>query len=173
MDFAGIIIVLVIALIGYIARSVEKQNSREKKYREARRGSRAGTGPMRPLADESRAEPEPQATDRPEPPQERPQEETPAAAETMERPAGTKDLLTRYREAQQRLSHLDRIDGVGEIGSESSAPGRAASLKAEAPDWLKSRSNLREAFIFSELIGKPRALNPHPCLKRRQSSGQS
>lgn len=155
MSFVGIIIGVIVFLF-YIARSVEKQNAQERKRREQRRGSGSVLTRKMPeggsLGSAEREKGAPLYSDSsPEP--------------ATENAAGGGDLMKRYRKAVDRASGTD-IGSVPEPG-----PAMLHSLnRQKRPEWMRDRRAARQAFIFAECIGKPRAVEKHPYFTQKRSN---
>ncbi|RYL90398.1 hypothetical protein ABNN70_12910 [Sporolactobacillus sp. Y61] len=150
MSFVGIIIA-VIAFIFYIARSVEKQNENERKRRQERRG-RIEPGKMIPVSDSKDQIPDqPVQEKKPEP-----------ESETVPDLPASSEWQKKMLEASRRLEKA----GAGKEGPPDK-PFPAKKPESPGPgDWIHQPERVRQAFILSECIGKPRALRPHRFYKR-------
>ncbi|MDF2910336.1 MAG: hypothetical protein K0Q56_1217 [Sporolactobacillus laevolacticus] len=141
------IIGAVIWLIFYVARSVEKQNAQEQKRRQQNRsGTTRSHAPS--VQNVSRTE------QRPPRRQESVTEQVYSVTQTDENV-----WMKKYYETAQRMNQ-----SVGSrIVPEQNKPQMNHSRTAEVMErsWRKNRDAVRQAFIFSECIGKPRAVEPH------------
>jgi hypothetical protein len=152
MSFIGVVVAVVV-FIFYVARSVEKQNAQEMKRRERMRRNR----PV-PVG-RAAAQTEQQQTTRSAPDN----RTAPAAPETPERASSGRTMMQNYQKALQRAQRTSlssvahRSESVAETDPISAQPDAASR-----PLWLQNPQAVRRAFIFSECIGRPRSLNPHP-----------
>ncbi len=133
------IIIAVIVFIGYIARSVEKQNERERKRRAARRTAAGHRTASAPIAGKNAV-----------------------PAKRRKEPPVSDNQLNRYHEAMHRMAENSQAD------SGKMAPSPPAERLRNRPRWMNNPDRLRQAFIFSECIGKPRARSPHPYFKKKR-----
>lgn len=145
------IIVAVISFIFYIAQSVEKQNAEEQKRRMARRsGQRSRTMPQKaPVPEHAKSVPE----------------RTASEPESISGAPMANEWRRKYREAGDRLAKV--------LDARQQVPGKLVEVSSHVPEsparkvWIKKDRNLvRQAFIFSECIGKPRAVQPHRYFRR-------
>lgn len=144
------IIIAVIAFVFYIARSVENQNRQEKKRREQRR-AQSVPGSGQTAADQSAGERQPDM------------QPGPVQKPVAKNASGESDMMKRYRKAVNRSS---RAAGGSPLVSGPVITSLAPVIRHNRPEWMNNRHAARQAFIFSECIGKPRAVEPHPYFNR-------
>lgn len=159
------IIIAIIILIFYVARSVEKQNKQEQKRRAAQRRTRQAKPKqnLKSLQNETPKEKRPR-----EGKSDRRMSGKPAGQELShhERMRDGSDQSSRYRELQKRLNQETNL--LKEQGADVKAIRPAVKpLTGQAP--VKNRGELRRAFLFSECIAEPRAKRPHPSIKKYRS----
>ncbi|WP_100488636.1 hypothetical protein [Sporolactobacillus pectinivorans] len=146
------IIIAVIAFIFFISRSVENQNRQERKRREQRRARSVPTGGQT-ADDQSAGERQPDVQPGPV--------LKPAAKDA----SGESDIMKRYRKAVDQSS---RTAGGSPLVSGQVITSLEPAVRHNRPEWMNNRHAARQAFIFSECIGKPRAVEPHPYFNRNR-----
>lgn len=151
MSFLGVI-GLVVALIFYVARSVEKQNAEAARRRAQMRGKRPVSAGQKSVRSERPADQLP--------------DERPVPAEPVEQTAGGNTMMQSY----QRALEQSRRTSPPRTGSTvpPSRPVSSHSNRDPHPFVLLDRQVVRQAFIFSECIGRPRSLNPHPWFRNKK-----
>ncbi|BBN99232.1 hypothetical protein [Sporolactobacillus terrae] len=146
------VIGVVIYLIFTVARSVEKQNAKERKIRQER-GRR----------------PHPQVSM---------QRSMRQAAKIGSNQKQSTELVTEQASSEPVTENewVKRYQQMKERFNESiPAPSETPSVQAKVPrsistdnTWMSDRQKLRQAFIFSEIIGKPRSAQPHRYFENKK-----
>ncbi|WP_010632220.1 hypothetical protein [Sporolactobacillus vineae] len=153
MSFIGVVIA-VVAFIFYVARSVEKQNAQEMKRRERMRGNRPVPGTR------AAARVEKQTT------KTRSDNRT-ASADPPERAGSGRTMMQNYQEALERAGQTAPLRPAHPSDSITGTdPISVSPVVDHRPRWLQDPQAVRRAFIFSECIGRPRSLNPHPYFRK-------
>ncbi|MFX3616048.1 MAG: hypothetical protein ACE3JK_00760 [Sporolactobacillus sp.] len=153
MSFLGIIIG-VGAFVLYIARSVEKQNE-EERGRQARQQRRGPASSRQPVNSEPAVEARPNK-----------KRSSPGSSARKNVSEWTMEAMNdqwqkKYQEAREKRKQ-------GADAPEMAVVPVAANRPAgERPAWMNDRQMVRRAFLFSECIGKPRAISPHPYFKKK------
>lgn len=143
MGFIGIIVAVIIFVL-YTARSVEKQNEQSRKRREATGGRRANVSRTDQASEERRPEP---VTD------------------------GTGDATGQRTRDQGARDRFARSENTGTSSGRRPQGKKIVSGKQVhnmKTGWMKDRRQIRRAFIFSECVGKPRALEPHSFFRKQR-----
>ncbi|MCO7126336.1 hypothetical protein NIE88_11200 [Sporolactobacillus shoreicorticis] len=142
------IIGLVIMFIFYVAKSVEKQNAEEQKRRQER-GRRSGTAqPQIQRTVQQRSERDRTMNRKSDPVTEQASADIPAENVFMKQ----------YYETKKRI---DQSSGKKAADSMRDTPRTSISGNF-GTGWSRNQDSLRQAFVFSECVGKPRAVQPHP-----------
>ncbi|MCQ2008445.1 hypothetical protein NOM01_00390 [Sporolactobacillus sp. STSJ-5] len=147
------VIGLVILLVFYVAKSVEKQNAEEQKRRQER--GRSGTArPQVQRTVRQRSEPSRTAQRKSDSVTEQASADIPAENEFMKQ----------YYETKKRI---DQSSSKKAAGGMRDTPRTSISGNS-GTGWSRNQDALRQAFIFSECIGKPRAVQPHPFFVKKR-----
>ncbi|MCO7175681.1 hypothetical protein ACFP7A_00175 [Sporolactobacillus kofuensis] len=145
------IIGVVISMLFYVAKSVEKQNAQERERRQRNRKLSTRSTPSTPAHRDSLD-------------QQR-QHSTSVTGQRYSNSAPVENVwMKKYKETAERMNKTEQATAIGE--------SRTAIAHLHANDvmrnQLRTRATLRQAFIFSECIGKPRALEPHRVFSRKK-----
>ncbi|SFG08527.1 hypothetical protein [Sporolactobacillus nakayamae] len=148
------IIGLVIWMIFYVAKSVEKQNAQEQKRRQEL-GRRTNTRPQMPSAKRQITQANRDVNRRAEPIMEQAPTDTHTAENVW---------MKKYYETKDRMNQSSSQRTV----DRSLHPAKASGSENVGNGWKSNQDALRQAFIFSECIGKPRAVQPHHFFDRNR-----
>lgn len=153
MSFLGIIIGVIVFVL-YVAKSVEKQNEEERKRQTQRQGRRP-VSTTRPVVDMP-AEPGPNK--KPPSPPSTARKASPAIRTIEEM---NDQWQKKYQEAKERRKQQADAPAIAAV--RVAADSQAAKKTA----WMNDRQMVRRSFLFSECIGKPRAISPHLYFKKK------
>ncbi|MCL1630417.1 hypothetical protein M3N64_00425 [Sporolactobacillus sp. CPB3-1] len=138
------IIGAVISLIFYVAKSVEKQNAEERQRRQKR-----GRRQMAPSEERHNNRPIPVDSD------------TTVKKKTLHPPSVQNELAKRYAEVAQRMNRPETVPAPSiQVVRTERSPHHSVN------QWFRDRQSLRQAFVFSVCMGKPRAIEPHRSYQR-------
>lgn len=141
------IIGLVIWMIFYVAKSVEKQNAQEQK-RQQELGQSANARPQAANVKGQVSQAERTVTQRAEPITEQVSTDTHTVENVW---------MKKYYETKDRINQPSNKQTVGR----SLRTAKTSGSENLGNGWKSNQDALRQAFIFSECIGKPRAVQPH------------
>jgi hypothetical protein len=148
------IIGLVIWVIFYVAKSVEKQNAEEQKRRQEL-GRRASSRPQVSSTKGQVSQTKRAVSPRAEPIMEQVSTDTHTAENVW---------MKKYYETKDRMNQSSSKQTV----DRSLRPAEASGSETLVNGWKSDQDALRQAFIFSECIGKPRAVQPHHFFNRNR-----
>ncbi|MET1247577.1 hypothetical protein ABWW58_02150 [Sporolactobacillus sp. STCC-11] len=146
------IIGLVIWMIFYVAKSVEKQNDEGQKRRQELE-RRVSTRPQVSSTKEQVSQARRAVSSRAEPIMEQGSTDTHTAENVW---------MKKYYETKDRMNQSSSKQTV----DRSLRPAKASGSETVGNGWKSDQDALRQAFIFSECIGKPRAVQPHHFFDR-------
>ncbi|MFD2618267.1 hypothetical protein [Terrilactibacillus laevilacticus] len=164
MEIAMFIIFAVISLVGYVARSVEKQNKEQRQRMEKQKRIRERQNRQRQRydsTDESHtrrdAGEQPVTTINSDTV---PKREQPVTTVVMEKRASGQALLEQYEKMKQKNLSERAMSSLKDQSVKQSRGGQS-----DRP-FVVDQKKFAESFILAECIAKPRAYRPHKALRK-------
>ncbi|GEB76245.1 hypothetical protein [Sporolactobacillus inulinus] len=142
------VIGVAIYLIFSVARSVEKQNAKERKIRQER-----GRRPRPQVSMQQAAKVS----------SDQKQSTEPVTEQVSSEPVAENEWVKRYQQMKERIN--ESIPARSEIPPVQAKVPQSSNTENT---WLRDRQKLRQAFIFSEVIGKPRSVQPHRYFENKK-----
>ncbi|MTT32512.1 hypothetical protein GMB86_10890 [Terrilactibacillus sp. BCM23-1] len=164
MEIAMFIIFAVISLVGYVARSVDKQNKEQRQRMEKQKRIKERQNRQRQRYDSTyESQTTRDAGDKPVTTissETAPQQEQPAMTVVMEEHSSGQALLEQYEKMKQKNL---RERPIGSLKGLSVKQSRR--VRSDRP-FVMNQKKFAESFILAECIAKPRAYRPHKALRK-------